>query len=163
MTEATLHYALGAGVFLYGILSFCRILWARRRCKRRVNARICDVYEGGWGDKWTWYEEYSPVYCYHVGGQEYRLVSRDTHRKKEDIPVGSYTALFVDEEKPERFHCPAEEENHALRAFFWMAVGTALALVPFLGWLWAVAAGAVLFALVCWRYFAWVKRRLERL
>ena len=162
MTEDHLYFALGAGIFLYGVFCFCRILWARRRCKRRVNALVCDVYEGGWGDKWTWYEEYSPIYQYSVGGQEYRVVSRDKCRKKEDISVGTYTALFVNEEKPERFHCPAEEENHALVAFLWMAIGAALGLVPPLGWLGAVVAGVALFALACWRYYAWVKRRLER-
>ena len=39
-----LFFALGVCLFLFGIiLAFCRTVRSKRRCRRRVNAVICDV------------------------------------------------------------------------------------------------------------------------
>ena len=71
----------GVCLFLFGIiLAFCRTVRSKRRCRRRVNAVICDVDVSWTDDDFTDFfiinYKYHPVYQYTLDGQEYRVVSR---------------------------------------------------------------------------------------
>ena len=55
--------------------------------------------------------KYHPVYQYTLDGQEYRVVSRVEYSKKDEIKVGSYEVLFVDEKNPRYFSCPLRIGN----------------------------------------------------
>ena len=74
-----LFFALGVCLFLFGIiLAFCRTVRSKRRCRRRVNAVICDVDVSWTDDDFTDFfiinYKYHPVYQYTLDGQEYRVV-----------------------------------------------------------------------------------------
>ena len=47
----------------------------------------------------------------HLDGQEYRVVSRVEYSKKDEIKVGSYEVLFVDEKNPRYFSRPSENRG----------------------------------------------------
>ena len=74
-----LFFALGVCLFLFGIiLAFCRTVRSKRRCRRRVNAVICDVDVSWTDDDFTDFSiinyKYHPVYQYTLDGQEYLML-----------------------------------------------------------------------------------------
>ena len=150
-----LFFALGVCLFLFGIiLAFCRTVRSKRRCRRRVNAVICDV-DVSWTD--------DDFYQYTLDGQEYRVVSRVEYSKKDEIKVGSYEVLFVDEKNPRYFSCPSENRERVISALIWSVLGVAFALFPLVGWGgwigFLVALGLLLLGDLC--YDAWSKNRKE--
>ena len=131
--------SLGVCLFLFGIiLAFCRTVRSKRRCRRRVNAVICDVDVSWTDDDFTDFfitnYKYHPVYQYTLDGQEYRVVSRVEYSKKDEIKVGSYEVLFVDEKNPRYFSCPSENRERVISALIWSVLGVAFALFPLVGW-----------------------------
>src|SRR5699024_4573618 len=82
-----MFFAFGVCLFLFGIiLAFCRTVRSKRRCRRRVNAVICDVAVSWTDDDFTDFfiinYKYHPVYQYTLDGQEYRVVSRVEYSKR---------------------------------------------------------------------------------
>lgn len=161
-----LFFALGVCLFLFGIiLAFCRTVRSKRRCRRRVNAVICDVDVSWTDDDFTDFfiinYKYHPVYQYTLDGQEYRVVSRVEYSKKDEIKVGSYEVLFVDEKNPRHFSCPSENRERVINALILSAFGIAFALFPLVGWGgwigFLVALGLLLLGDLC--YDAWSKNR----
>ena len=104
-----------------------------------------------------------PVYQYTLDGQEYRVVSRVEYSKKDEIKVGSYEVLFVDEKNPRYFSCPSENRERVISALIWSVLGVAFALFPLVGWGgwigFLVALGLLLLGDLC--YDAWSKNRKE--
>ena len=163
-----LFFALGVCLLLVGIiLAFCRTVRSKRRCRRRVNAVICDVDVSWTDDDFTDFfiinYKYHPVYQYTLDGQEYRVVSRVEYSKKDEIKVGSYEVLFVDEKNPRYFSCPSENRERVISALIWSVLGVAFALFPLVGWGgwigFLVALGLLLLGDLC--YDAWSKNRKE--
>ena len=150
------------------ILAFCRTVRSKRRCRRRVNAVICDVdvsrrTDDDFTDFFITNYKYHPVYQYTLDGQEYRVVSRVEYSKKDEIKVGSYEVLFVDEKNPRYFSCPSENRERVISALIWSVWGVAFALFPLVGWGgWIgllVALGLLLLGDLC--YDVWSKNRKE--
>ena len=163
-----LFFALGVCLFLFGIiLAFCRTVRSKRRCRRRVNAVICDVDVSWTDDDFTDFfiinYKYHPVYQYTLDGQEYRVVSRVEYSKKDEIKVGSYEVLFVDEKNPRHFSCTSENRERVINALIWSVLGVAFALFPLVGWGgwigFLMALGLLLLGDLC--YDAWSKNRKE--
>ena len=104
----------------FGILSDCTV---KASLRRRVNAVICDVDVSWTDDDFTDFfiinYKYHPVYQYTLDGQEYRVVSRVEYSKKDEIKVGSYEVLFVDEKNPRYFSCPSENRERVISALIW--------------------------------------------
>ena len=98
-----------------------------------------------------------------MDGQEYRVVSRVEYSKKDEIKVGSYEVLFVDEKNPRYFSCPSENRERVIGALIWSVLGVAFALFPLVGWGgwigFLVALGLLLLGDLC--YDAWSKNRKE--
>ena len=154
-------------MFLFGIiLAFCRDCTVKRRCRRRVNAVICDV-----DVSWT-VTTISPISSLStintirstitpLDGQEYRVVSRVEYSKKDEIKVGSYEVLFVDERIPGTFPAPLRIGNGNQRPYL-VCAGSCLCTFSFsglgrggIGFL--VALGLLLLGDLC--YDAWSKNR----
>ena len=90
------------------------------------------------------------------------LVSRVKYSKKDEIKVGSYEVLFVDEKNPRHFSCPSENRERVINALIWsvlelLCTFSFSGLGRVIGVL--VALGLLLLGDLC--YDAWSKNRKE--